>query len=87
MVDIGFFRGAPGCFHGTRVYIGEGARSVEPRGAHEGGGRALLPRGLLVDYQTSTPSLLDCFWSKKDPRKGFIPFGLCLIFLFCKTLK
>ena len=38
-VEIGF-RGAPGCFQRIRVYIGEGSRSVEPRGAHEGGGRA-----------------------------------------------
>ena len=34
------FRGAPGCFRGIRVYIGEGSRSVESRGAHEGGGHA-----------------------------------------------
>ena len=67
--------------------------SVELCGAHEGGrcayppGRALLPRALLVEFPTSTTSLLDCFWSKKDPREGFIPFGFCLVFLFCKTLK
>ena len=41
-VEIGF-RGAPGCFQGIRVYIGEESWSVEPRGAHEGGGGA--PRG------------------------------------------
>ena len=62
-------------------------------GAHEGGerayppGRALLPRGRLVASLTSTPSLLDCVCSKKDPREGFIPFGFRLIFLFCETLK
>ena len=38
-VEIGF-RGAPGCFQGTYVYIGGRSRSVEPRGAHEGGDRA-----------------------------------------------
>ena len=38
------FRGAPGCFQGTWIYIGEGGRSGEPRGAHEGGGRAHPPR-------------------------------------------
>ena len=32
------FRGAPGCFQGIRVYIGEGSRSVELHGAHEVGG-------------------------------------------------
>ena len=32
------FRGAPGCFQGMEVYIGEVSRSGEPRGAHEGGG-------------------------------------------------
>ena len=40
-------------FQGTWLYIGERSMSVEQRGAHEGGGRALgggrapLPRGLL----------------------------------------
>ena len=62
-VEIGF-HGAPGCFRGIWVYIGGRSRSVELRGAHEGGGaprgrRASLPRGLLVDFLTSTPSLLD----------------------------
>ena len=33
-----WFRGSPGCFQGIRVYIGKGSRSVELRGAHEGGG-------------------------------------------------
>ena len=88
-----WFRGSPGCFQGIRVYIGEGSRSVELRGAHEGGGapgppgRALLPRGRLAASLTSTPSLLDHVCSKKDPREGFIPFGFRLIFFFCETLK
>ena len=91
-VEIGF-RGAPGCFQGMQVYIDKGSRSGEPRGAHEGGGRAyppgraLLPRGHLVVSLTSTPSLLDCVCSKNDSPEGFIPFGLRLIFLFCETLK
>ena len=38
-VEIGF-RGALGCFRGIWIYIGGRSRSVEPRGAHEGGGRA-----------------------------------------------
>ena len=69
------------------IYIGERSRSGEPRGAHEGGGRALDPRGHLVASLTSTPSLLDCVCSKNDPHEGFIPFGFYLIFLFCETLK
>ena len=40
VVEIGF-RGAPGCFQGIWVYIGGRNTSVEQRGAHEGGGRAL----------------------------------------------
>ena len=69
----------PGCFQGIRVYIGEGSRSVELRGAHEGGGvptplgRALLPHGFLAASLTSTPSLLDCVCSKNDSPEGFIP--------------
>ena len=39
-------------------------------------GHALLPRGRLVASLTSTPSLLDCVLSKKDPREGFVPFNI-----------
>ena len=91
-MEIGF-HGAPGCFQGMVIYIGEGSRSREPRGAHEGGGaptppgRALLPRGHLVASLTSTTSLLDCVCSKNNSPEGFIPFGLRSIFLFCETLK
>ena len=50
------------------------------QGARLPPGRALLPRGRLVVSLTSTPSLLVCFRSKKDHRKGFIlfwtPFGI-----------
>ena len=87
------FRGSPQWFQSIRVYIGERSRSVELRGAHDGGGapshvgRALLPRGLIVSFLTSTPSLLDCVCSKNDPREGFMPFGFRLIFPFCETLK
>ena len=62
-------------------------KSRSSRGPHEGGGRALLPHGCIAASLTSTPSLLDCVCSKKDPGEGFIPFGLRLIFLFCETLK
>ena len=51
VVEIGF-RGAPGCFRGIWVYIGGRSTSVEQRGPHEGGGRAPLPRALLVDCFT-----------------------------------
>ena len=71
-----WFRGSPGCFQGIRVYIGKRSRSVELRGAQEGGGHALLPGGRLVASLTSTPSLMGCVCSKKDPREGFIPFDI-----------
>ena len=35
----------------------------------------------------STPSPLDHVCSKNHVPEGFIPFGLCLIFLFFETLK
>ena len=56
-VEIGF-RGAPGCLRVIWIYIGGRSRSVEQRGAHEGGGcaqggrHAPLPRGLLFDFLT-----------------------------------
>ena len=64
-VEIGFC-GAPRCFQGMQVYIGEGGRSGEPRGAHEGGRRAHPPRarlapswppGLLLDVRSKSPGL------------------------------
>ena len=91
-MEIGF-HGAPGCLGGTWIYIGGRSRSVEQRGAHEGGGRAQggrrapLPRGLLVGYLTSTPSPLDHVRSENHVPEGFIPFGLRLIFLFDEILK
>ena len=93
-VEIGF-RGAPGCFRGIWLYIGGRSRSVELRGAHEGGGggraqggrRASLPRGHLEASLTSTPSPLDHVRSKNHAPEGFIPFGLRLIFLFFEILK
>ena len=60
---------------------------------HEGPtrqGGAPYPLGApstFVAPPTSSPSLLVCFWSKKDHREIFIPFGLRLVFLFCETLK
>ena len=74
--------GAPGCFRGIWVYIGGRSRSVELRGAHEGGGRAeggrraSLPRGLLASFLTSTPSPLDHVCSKNNSPEGFIPFDI-----------
>ena len=91
-VEIGF-RGAPGCLRGIWIYIGGRSRSVEQRGAHEGGGhaqggrRAPMPCGRLVDCLMSTPSPLDHVCSKNHIPEGFILFGLHLIFLFYETLK
>ena len=58
--------------------VSQGSHEAGPRGwgARLPPGRALLPRGLHVESQTSTPSLLDYFRSKKDHREGFIPFGI-----------
>ena len=87
------FCGAPRWFQGTWVYIGGRSRSMDARGAHEGGGaptcrgRAGHPRGLLLCCLTSTPSPLDHVCSKKIAPEGFIPFVLHLIFLSFETLK
>ena len=45
--------------------------SGEPRGAHEGGGRAPLPRASLVAFLTCTPSLPGCFLSKNNFSRRF----------------
>ena len=39
-------------------------------------GHTLRPCGRLLDPLTSSPSLLVVFWSKKNHREGFIPFGI-----------
>ena len=63
------FHGAPGCFRGPWIYIGERSASVAARGAQETGGmprrggRALLSPGRLDCFLTCTPS----------PRITFIP--------------
>ena len=85
-VEIGF-RGAPGCSRGIRVYIGGRSTSGGPRGAHEGGGRAPLPRGFLEAPLTWTPSPLDHVCFENHVPEGFILFGLRLILFFCETLK
>ena len=56
-------------------------------GGPRGRGHALHPRGHLACFLTSTPSPLDHVCSKNHAPEGFIPFGLCLIFLFFETLK
>ena len=67
--------------------------SRNQQGGHEAGrracppGRALPPRVRLSRSLTCTPSLLCRYGSKNNSPEGFIPFGLRLIFLFCKTLK
>ena len=91
--------GTEGCGSGNRAswcsqmfsgYMSIYRRKKSVRGATRGPrgwGRALLPRGLLVSFLMSTPSLLDCVYSKNNSPEGFITFGLRLIFLFCETLK
>ena len=49
--------------------------------------RALRACGALETLLALSPSYVGVFWSKKNHRKSFIPFGLRLIFLFCKTQK
>ena len=67
--------------------------SVAARGAHEiggapyRGGRTLHPRGRLGCFLACTPSPLDHVRSENHVPKGFIPFGLRLIFLFFEILR
>ena len=56
--------------HRRNKYVSGATRG--PRGW----GHALLPRGRLMAFLTSTASLLVCFRYKKDHREGFIPFGI-----------
>ena len=62
-------------------------RGPRGRGSALGRGRAPHPRGPLVALLTWFSSSPCVIFSKNIPCKGFIPFGLRLIFFFCKTLK
>ena len=67
--------------------ISSGRLVVHVRRASRGprGWRARpLPRGLLGDFLTSTPSPLDHVFSENHVPEGFIPFGLRLIFFSVK---
>ena len=57
------------------------------KGARLVGGRALLSCGSLGSFLACTPSPLDHVCSKNHAPKGFILFGLCLIFLYFEILK
>ena len=67
--------------------VGGASRGPRDRGCAQGGGRALLSPGLLEASLACTPSLPDHVRSKNNAPEGFIPFGLCLIFLFFEILK
>ena len=80
------FSGYVGIYR-RKKQVGGATRGPRGWGRAQGGRRASLPHGLLIDFLTSTPSPLDHICSKNNSLEGFIPFGLHLIFLFCETLK
>ena len=82
VVELGF-RGAPGCLGVTWIYIGGRSRSVEQRGAHEGGGRA---QGVGAPPASWPPRLFLDVHSKssgsgtaKSSSVGNLTGGLCKI--------
>ena len=84
---------APSMFSGymgiyrRKKYVCGHPRGPGYRGTPRGGGHALLSLGRLDCFLTCTPSSLDHVRSKSHASEGFIPFGLCLIFLFFEILK
>ena len=70
-----------------KKYVGGATKGPQGWGRAYPRGRALLLRGRLAEFQVSTPSLLDCFRSKKYHREGFFLFGLRLVLLFSEALK
>ena len=52
-----------------KIYVGGSPGCPQGRGRTQGGGRAPLPRGLLVSPLACTPSLLGFFPSKKEFRE------------------
>ena len=80
------FSGYVGIYR-RKKYVGGRPRGPRDRGRPIGGGGALPSRGRLGCFLTCTPSPLDHVRSKNHAPKGFIPFGLRLIFLFFEILK
>ena len=80
------FSGYVGIYR-KKKYIGGCLRGPRDGGARPIGGRGPLSRGALRSFLTCTPSSSDQICSKNHAPKGFIPFGLCLIFLFFEILK
>ena len=79
------FSGYVGLYR-RKKYVGGRPRGLRDRGRTLQGG-ALLSCGGSGCFLTCTPSSLDLVRSKNHVPEGFIPFGLCLIFLFFETLK
>ena len=71
VIDLGYKS-----IYRRKKYVGGATWGPRGWGARLPPGHTLLPRGHLTEFQTSTPSLLVCFRSKKDHREGFIPFGI-----------
>ena len=80
------FSGYVGIYR-RKKYVGGRSRGPGDRGAPRRGGRALLSPGRLDFFLTCTPHPVDHVRSKNHAPEGFIPFGLCLIFLFFEMLK
>ena len=57
-----------------KKYVGGATRGPRGWGPAYPPRGTLLPHGHLVEFQTSTPSILYYIRSKKDHREGFIPF-------------
>ena len=83
-----YFGGRFWSFGNIWEFIGQELGLEELRGAHKPLGRPPRERpGGLWTLLTWPPSSVDVFWSKKNHRESFIPFGFRLIFLFCETQK
>ena len=70
-----------------KKYVSGRSWAQEIGGAPRRCGRTLLSPCRLDCFLTCTPSPLDHVRSKNHAPEGFIPFGLCLIFLFFEILK
>ena len=79
------FSGYVGIYR-RKKYVGGRPRGPRDKGRALQGG-ALLSRGALGAFLTCTPGSPDQICSKNNAPKGFIPFGLRLIFLFFEILK
>jgi hypothetical protein len=86
--NLGFFSEVSGYIGVLGIGITSGGFARDPQARRAcPRGRTPVACGCLMTPLAHLRCSVGVFWSKKNHRESFIPFGLRLIFLFCETQK